>query len=740
MRLVQRLVIAELALIGGLLGTVQAASPAPPSYFEVQRSIDTIRQSWSAPGARPQPNSAGWNVLFDALLNDFSAYGKATTEADRLSTLAHIQQISSELAVIPWSPAIALREEIRQWIRPRLHVAEAQRLLRDSVTALPPSADPTVQANRARWIDFADKDLGSALHDYDAAQTVSQRVAALRQIHASLDVLDRLNQNRPWWPSRELQSAVSDLFNQPNLDVSADVSIVSPYFDATLVQTGPIYRKGYWSQVTAGPKTGFGLLASDNGIAFFNKQSLVSVTPITDFQNQIAQDPQGRRAAKLYNFSATSYDWSELTVTTVLTTWGLSLSPNSTHNIDAAISACPVEGGGLGRAIAGIVGMDQDAITQKVREGALPKLKQQIPAEAQEEALERIGQETITRNADLRSKGLIGNNTLAVQDYLITQLSLRSRPEAVFLGGLFQWQGVPQVGADAPQPLSMAANYEPGVTADVHLSSLLTTAAAGAYRRDEVRGVQNLMVTIRDVAPGTPPREAVSVTKNVDFPTYLKALPQPAKPAPKQTVLRINRPEQPPEFSVDAKGNLVVVIRDFQMDVPAPESEANGGMVGAAAKIYRIKIPQLELAFAYKVDSAPPGPLQIHASVADFNPGTNAEVLAITNDETKGTPLSRFTGALIVSTLGAKLRSQPINVSLDQVNLPGFSVRSISPLDPSGWVRVALERNFNAPFQTVPAMPATAIPPAPAMQPMEVSQPAVMMQPVVIPPAVVIQP
>ena len=52
--------------------------------------------------------------------------------------------------------------------------------------------------------------------------------------------------------------------------------------------------------VTAGPKTGFGLLPADAGIAFYNSQSLTSVTPIHDFQQQIEQDPQGRKAAKLY--------------------------------------------------------------------------------------------------------------------------------------------------------------------------------------------------------------------------------------------------------------------------------------------------------------------------------------------------------------------------------------------------------------------------------------------------------
>ena len=96
------------------------------------------------------------------------------------------------------------------------------------------------------------------------------------------------------------------------------MNIVSPVFDQNLVTTGPVYRKGYWSQVTAGPKTGFGLLPSDDGIAFYNSQLLTSVTPITDFQNQIDSDPQGRKAAKLYQFSATSYDAAQLTIYTVL--------------------------------------------------------------------------------------------------------------------------------------------------------------------------------------------------------------------------------------------------------------------------------------------------------------------------------------------------------------------------------------------------------------------------------------
>ena len=94
--------------------------------------------------------------------------------------------------------------------------------------------------------------------------------------------------------------------------------------------------------------------------------------------------------------------------------------------------------------------MNQNKITNKVYEGAIGNFRQRIPQEAQEEAQERIAGQQATRNAEL-SQYLIGNNMLAVQDFLISGLSLRSRPEAVYVGGLLQARsGDRQRGADAP--------------------------------------------------------------------------------------------------------------------------------------------------------------------------------------------------------------------------------------------------------------------------------------------------
>jgi hypothetical protein len=667
----------------------------------VERTIEEIRKSWSSPGAPPQPNRPGWDALFDAVLADLRSYATSANEDDRLAALDHIYQISRAMAAVSWRPGANLREEIRQWLRPRVRVAWARQRLRDHVKGLPPTTEPKVQANRDRWLDFDKTDLGNALRDYDSAATLSLRHAALERIRESLKSLGDRNRERPWWPSRDLEAAVNDLFNRPNIDVSADFSIVEPLFSANLVTSGPVHRKGYVSQVTAGPKTGFGLLASDDGIAFYNSQALTSVTPIWDFQNQVASNPQGQRAIRLYQFSATTYDWSELTVTTVLKDTGLELYPSYRHAIDAGIGSAPTPGGGLGRAIANLVGMNQSRINSRVYEGSIGQFRQRIPVEALEEAQERIAGELARRNSDLRARGLRGNGELAIRDFVLKQLSLRSRPEAVFVGGLFEWPGAPgQAGADAPVPFALST-VEPGVAARVHLGSLLSSLVAGVYQRDQVQSVDNLMIAIKPMPPGTPPREGVTITKNADFATYAKAVQAARKPkpgSPSVTTMRIMRPKQPPEFATDARGFLVVMIHDLELEVPAPEEEAKGGMVGAAAKIYLLKMPQAEIAFSYKVDSPKPDSLLLHAKVEEFSPGANAQVLAITDDETKGVPLSRFSTGLVIATVGTRLRmQQPVEQALDQLDLRGFKISSLSALDPSGWVRVGLVRKPGAP-------------------------------------------
>ncbi len=693
-----------MAGLAGCLGTIarEAAgqqAPAAPSYIGVERRIESIRQAWNQAGARPEPNADGWNSLFQSLEQQLQAYGQATDDAGRLTALNRLYEVSAALATVAWPPASELREELRQWLRPRVRLAWARRRLDERLEAVPSSADEAAKANRSRWKAFVDNDLGGALREYEGATTVQQRQGALKRLHSVLASLDRQNHEQPqrWEPSWELESAMNDLFNRPNLDIAADVATVAPVFEANLITTGPVTRKGYTSMVTAGPKTGFGLIPLEGGIGFYNSQSMVSVTPIHDFQQQIAQDPQGQKAAELYYFSATTYDWSNMTVTAIITPEGLSLSPSSTHNIDASICAQPTDSNGLKRGIAALIGMNEGKIEQKVYEGALPKFQQQIPEEAAEEANERIGVEQSQRNAELKSKYLIGDDTAAVKDFLIKQLSMKSRPDAIFVGGRFEWRGAPsQVGADMPQPPKLNETYEPGVTADLHLGSLLTSAAAGIWQQEKMKSIRNVMIQTQIVPPGGSPKDAAKITQNVSYADYIKAV-DAAKKAndPRVQALLVTRPAEAPEFSVDARGYLVALIRDFQIDAPAPGRDQGGAMLGVPAKVLRIKAPLVEVAISYQVDESTPGSVRIKGNIQEFNPGTTGEVLAINDDEAQAKPLTRFQSAIVMTALGGRIRRQAINLSLDQLKLPGFAIRSVSPLDPSGWARINLVRDSN---------------------------------------------
>ncbi len=75
----KRLIVMGLLGSLGLSGAEATAqlAPAPPTYVGVEQSIQSIRQAWARPGARPEPNADGWNALFDALLGDLQAYSQA---------------------------------------------------------------------------------------------------------------------------------------------------------------------------------------------------------------------------------------------------------------------------------------------------------------------------------------------------------------------------------------------------------------------------------------------------------------------------------------------------------------------------------------------------------------------------------------------------------------------------------------------------------------------------------------
>jgi hypothetical protein len=679
-----------LGTLGCLLTVSLGAAPATPSYVGVEQTIAKVRSDWEKGGANVDPNAPGWNIYFDAIRSELQTYSTAPNEGDRLRSLGRLYQMWAGLTRFNWGPSNEVRDSLAAWLTPRVTLAWAYKSISDSLQGLPP-ADQATQENRDRWLKFVSDDLGTALRNYESAASVPMRLQALKDLNASLASLSARNAGAPWGPSLSLEQAVATLYDRQNLQATADVNTLTPIFSQNVVDSGPVFREGVWSYVTAGPKTGFGLLHSDDGIAFWNSQALSSVTPITNFEQQLQQDKRGRQADKLYAFAATSTDYGQQVATAILRPSGVQLLTNATHHVAASISSVPRPGKGFGRAIAALIGLNQNKITQKVYEGAIGQITQGVYRGSAAEAAERKAVKEQQENAKLTDV-LIGNNTARVKNIEINDLVMRSRPQFVIVDGTLHWAGIGgQLGADMPKPASLMT-VAPGMAADVHLGSVLSNLIEGLMQTEKVKSVQNVMIVTKNAPPGTAPKDAIETAENVDFATYAKRV-QDARAAndPKVVAIRVKRPEKAPLFSADRNGFLVALVRDFQIEVPAPANAAKGGIAGPPAQIYRMIAPNAEFSISFTVAPAQAGqPMTLHGRIENFDPGPGSQVFAINDDEAKAAELTKLAASFIGVALNVQLKGKPIDVPMSNVKLQGFAIDSVSNLDPSGWMRVVL--------------------------------------------------
>jgi hypothetical protein len=665
------------------------AAKAAPSYYAVKKAISDVVDPWSQPGATVPPAAPGWQAFFGALEQELGTYASQADAKGRLRSLNRLHQMDMALWGITWAPALKVRAALDEWLTPRIRVAWAERNLIDYVESRKAASDAALE-NHRRWVKFVGEDLGSSLAAYESAKTVQARRAALKKLTGVLGALRANNRTVAWTYSAELQAAVDNLHSLPNIDLSADVASVAPFLSQNVVQNGPIYRDGYVAQVTAGQKTGFALLPSDEGIAFYNSQLASTYTPITDFQQQLEQDKRGRKVAKLYYFSAVSTDAPEVQITTIIRpTTGIELIPNSTHAVGAGVAATPTEGHGLGRAFLGILGFNRDKLTEKIREQAYPRMVDGVIKGAAEEASERSAAAQAQLNANLR-KVLPGDGSMTVQDFRVSDVSFRTRPENVLVGGLLGHKTLPDaIGADMPQPSSLLTPAA-GVSADIHLGSLLSNAVGGLLLSDKVKGVDNLLIVTKAVEPGAPPREGITIGKNVDYAAFLKAGDEArAANNPKVQALRIKKPTVPPEFAADERGFLVILVRDFQLEVPAPP----GGLLGGRSKAIRFSVPTAEFVLSFHTPNGEAKPTEIDAKLEDFVPSPGSKVQTLGDTEDQVQTLGPFQANLALAAFKTKLQQTPIKVPLTNLKIPGFDLREISPLDPSGWIRVVLTPN-----------------------------------------------
>jgi hypothetical protein len=114
---------------------------------------------------------------------------------------------------------------------------------------------------------------------------------------------------------------------------------------------------------------------------------------------------------------------------------------------------------------------------------------------------------------------------------------------------------------------------------------------------------------------------------------------------------------------------------------------------GPAAKVYRLESPLAEFVLSVGFEPGSESTSgRFTVRVEGFDPGPGARFLALADDEAQATPLSPFTSTLLLGVFRARVQGLSPHLDLDQIAVPGVVLKSVSPLDASGWIRVAAFR------------------------------------------------
>ena len=256
---------------------------------------------------------------------------------------------------------------------------------------------------------------------------------------------------------------------------------------------------------------------------------------------------------------------------------------------------------------------------------------------------------------------------------------------------------------------------------DLNLNSAATNLANGIWRTEKVEKIDNLLVKIVPPEGEAPLGEGLETTENASYQDMIDKITEMREQSenPDAVVLRVTKPGNPPSLAVDSEGKLVAVLRDVVLEVSAPENFGQGGLLGfgESPRVLRYTIeqaeiamsarfvPQIHVAVAVKIDG------QIE-SVTYGGSGTTVVAVGDTEDDVSNLSLLNRSGALGV--LAGKLQGRRSIRLCRPTCCRGSSVTEISDFDPTGWMRVVLQRDSGQPVASPSEVTAEIAPAPPA--------------------------
>jgi hypothetical protein len=679
----------RLGLVLVLLGWSMTASfgaTVAPTYRNVQEQLDRL-------SLKNDPVIA---AATKKLESDFATLKSSNDLDARYALLQTLQTDAAQWAAwAAYDPAAAdVANALNRWVAPRLNAVRYGISVRDTIAR----GDAWITDEHRKAYDEVAVPLVSALQSYESAKTTGERFDARERIRELIVEMKKRLQTAPWPDAGAIIETVESRWESPNMLVTVSAEGLRPLLDRGIVTSDPVFYKGRTSYVTPRERYGYGLIPSSDSIAFYIRQAMTSITPVTDFERQVEANRGGRILTRGYALGNTIQNDSILTMSfAVRPPTGVAMSPAYQNNARPNLSVTPRQGGGFTRAFIGLAGMDRQSIANQIYSRSIGQIQSETETSSLELGQMRANQAAAQINGAIAPYRR-GPNTFGYGKFGIDRLFARTEPGHIHAEAriAYEYPGVETIG-----PLDVAPPVDPVderyVTAAIHIPNLLENIASnylaelasrgpttiGFMPDNDGDGVLEIEINGDDLHFRSALEENTRINRQPNGATLNQSSPLAA--------ISLGDKKIVPHFTVSDKGHLIMLLRDVRVDIVSPAlTLMTAGRFGTAV---RIDAPSVEVEIEV-IELPPTGDQPERLALKITSLTLDPKSRFFTFDEPGKDPkeVSTLRKIGLVSATTAVMTSRPIDLPLDALRL-GDRVRvvRIDPLGSLGWYQFVVD-------------------------------------------------
>lgn len=677
------LVLTTLAITLGMNGIVTAGNVAP-TYRNVQDQL-----------AKLSPNSSNDLKASAKKLDDYLAKLVKTNNIDaRLAAYRALKSDTDQWSA--WAThdpaANDVATALNHWIAPRLKAVEYAISARDAIAR---NEAWVTDEHRLIYKELV-QSLTTALEQYESADKTGLRIDAREKIRDLVEQLSKRLKNTQWPDAEQIIATIKSRWESPNILITVSAEGLRPLLDREIVKKESILFKGRTSYVTPRERQGYGLIPSDDAIAFYISQAMTSVTPVTDFEDQVKSNNGGRILSKAYALENTIQNDSVVTTSFAIRPTGIAMSPANQNNVRPNLGIAPKSGGGFSRAIMGMAGMNQQKIINEIYSKSIGQIQSEAEISSKELGELRANEAANKLNVAMKPYRR-SDNAMAYDKVVVERIQVRTEPTHIHAQARLLYD---RPGHESIGPIDVVPPIDPVdqryITAAIHIPNLMENLAANFFEELSSRGTTTIAFLPDNNGDGAAEVEIQSGQDLLQLAIgeSLRITKQPKgarlNPGSPFAALTISEKKLVPHFTMDDKGHLVMMFKAFKMDIASPSlTILSEGRMGGAV---RIDSPGAELDMEIinlpaTVNQQERLALKVHS----FQLDPRSKIYAYSEPGKEPSELSAFRKAAVLAGASAFLSSKPIDLPLDALKIGDkVSVVKVSPLGKTGWYQFVI--------------------------------------------------